>query len=116
MTSSISELVDAIHVALGLRLEAIVLGGQADRADRPISLLIVAQDLPSAMDQRLEYLLHRMPTGILDGVTILLRTPNEMEANPISSNHQFSSGARVLLDASGLVSRQMKAISETPSG
>lgn len=104
--SMVPELMDAIHVALGLRLAAVVLlppGAQGDE----VRLLAVAHDLPPEAE-RSAYLERLMPAGSLPGAVVVLQTPQEFERDAASLSERLATGGQVLFDGEGLVARQLQ--------
>jgi hypothetical protein len=108
VSTSLPELVDAIHVALGLGLDAVVLI-EPGASGLP-RLLVVADEVPDDPGTRLGYLRQRTPVGTLDGVEIQIKTPLEFAADPVRTYRQLASNGRVLLDTSGWVSRRLAEI------
>ena len=106
--STIAELVDAIHVAVGLRLVAVVLYGPAASgkvwSGERIDLLVVAEELPPDTLQRGAYLERLCPPGTLEGTNILFKTPEEFQAEPEDTYRQMAATARILFDSGGFVS------------
>lgn len=112
--SAIAELVDAVHVALGLRLSAAVLFDSsrqdADPADDTVELLAIAEDLPADQGERAAYLERRAPPGSFGSAAITLQTPAEFAANDDSIYQRIAAEGRTMLDLDGLVSRQLARI------
>lgn len=97
---------DAIHVALGLRLAAVVLlppGAQGG----DVRLLAVAHDLPPEAE-RSAYLECLMPPGSLPGSVVVLQTPQEFERDAAALSEGLATGGKVLFDGEGLVARQLE--------
>ena len=113
--STIAELVDAIHVAVGLRLVSVVLFGSAARGESApsgkVDLLVIVDDqLPTDPTERAIYLERRTPRGTLDRAAIILKTPAEFDADPPETYRRIAADGRILLDLSGFVTPRLARI------
>jgi hypothetical protein len=119
--SALAELVDTIHVAVGLRLMSVVLFGPAARGEPPaagkVDLLVIVEDqLPSAPAERAAYLARRTPPGTLDPANIVLRSPSEFDADPPETYREIANASRILLDIAGFASERLARIRAMDSG
>ncbi len=113
--SSIAELVDAIHVAVGLRLVAVVLFGPAARGEASpegnVDLLVIVDDqLPTDTAARAAYLTRRTPIGTLDQTRVILKSPAEFDADPPETYRNIAAEGRILLDIPGFATDRLARI------
>jgi hypothetical protein len=109
--SGIAELVDAVHVALGLRLTGVVLfQPDVEQGDQAVGLLAIAEDLPDIANDRGAYLERRAPPGSFEGAEITLQTPAEFAAESDALYRRIAAEGRIMLDLEGLISQQLARI------
>ena len=113
--SIVAETVDAIHVAVGLRLMGVVLSGAYTRPDppagAPIELLIVLDEvLPESEADRARYLSRLMPIGTLDHAVVTIRTLEEFSQDPPDRYRVLAREGKVLLNLSPVVPRRLSEI------
>jgi len=105
--SSIAELVDLIHVALGLRVIAVALYPPGPTGNP--RLLVIADDLP-APSERAAHLARLTPRGSLGNAEIVLRSPEEFEADSPALYAELVDGGRIMVDRRGLVLHRLSAL------
>lgn len=113
--SIVAETVDAIHVAVGLRLMGVVLFGAYTRPeapfDAPIELLIVLdENLPEGEAERHRYLTRLMPVATLDHARVMIRTLREFAEDPADLYRDLARDGRILLNLSPVVPRRLAEI------
>jgi hypothetical protein len=113
--SIVAETVDAIHVAVGLRLMGVVLFGAYTRpeppSDVPIELLIVLdEDLPEGEAERQQYLTRLMPVGTLDHAQVTIRTLGEFAQDPADRYRDLAREGKILLNLSPVIPRRLAEI------
>jgi len=110
--SRLAELVDALHVAVGLRLVAVALldpeaETSNEHCDLPHLLVVVDDDLPREGAERAGYLARRMPIGSLDATLITLKSPIQFDADPPEVDTGPLAGGRILFDAAGFLAKRI---------
>ena len=105
--SSIAEIVDLIHVALGLRVIAVAL--YPPRPTGNPRLLVIADDLP-APSERAAHLARLTPPGSLGNVEVVLKSPEEFEADSPTLYSELAEGGRIMVDRHGLALRRLSAL------
>jgi hypothetical protein len=113
--SIVAETVDAIHVAVGLRLMGVVLYGAYLRPDpppdAPLELLVVVDErLPDGDEARQRYLAGLMPVGTLDHARVTVRTLEEFAQDPPERYRDLAHESKVLLNLSPIVPRRLAEI------
>lgn len=104
--SATAELVDLIHVALGLRVIAVALYPPGPTGNP--RLLVLADDLP-APAERAGHLARLTPPGSLGNAEVVLKSPEEFEADAPALYAELADG-RIMVDRRGLALRRRAAL------
>jgi hypothetical protein len=114
--SVVAETVDAIHVAVGLRLMGVVLYGAwaeplPPAIDAPIELLVVIEEeLPAGQPARQAWVADRAPLEALEQARLLVKTLEEFEQDPPELYTEIAREGRVLLNLAGIVPQRLSEI------